>query len=450
MVDVIGNIKDKLDIVDVVGEYVTLERAGRNVKALCPFHAENTPSFLVFPDKQNWHCFGSCGEGGDVLDFVQRIEGWDFSTTLHHLARRAGVELAGLEGQRRVSEPQKIKAWSRSDPVKASVGAPSQAWREQGAAFVDYCQTQLFDGDNEGITHLRGRGLTDDTIRAWGLGWHEKARRQSAGKWGLTGKPIYLPRGVVIPWRVDGAVYHVKNRLFEVWKRGDTPKYMRVRGGQPTLYGLDHLKGRETVVICEGELDAVLLWQEVGDLVDVVAIGSKDSKPPINALFRLVGASRWLVALDTDADTRARDWVSFSNRVERVRVPNGKDVTEFYQSGGDLRAWVLDYIGGDRETVTLSLPGDTGLGVPAGAWERQNGRLVATFTRAELATAVGLAMEQKRAELERRLLQGLDVMGEWTPADGDAEAERLLAHWDKLNAEYARVVDRLRALEGAR
>jgi hypothetical protein len=145
---------------------------------------------------------------------------------------------------------------------------------------------------------------------------------------------------VVIPWKVDGAIYHVKVRLFETWKGKETPKYLRIRGGTPTLYGIDHLAGKDTVVICEGELDAVLLDQEAGDLVDVVAIGTKAAKAEPKGLAHLLGAPRWLLALDADADEEADVWAQYSGRVKRIRPLAGNDLTDMHNEGGDLRAWV--------------------------------------------------------------------------------------------------------------
>ena len=85
-------IKDRLDIVQLIGEYVQVKKAGANWKANCPFHHEKTPSFMIHPEKQFWHCFG-CGKGGDVFTFLQEMEGLDFSEALKILADRAGVEL---------------------------------------------------------------------------------------------------------------------------------------------------------------------------------------------------------------------------------------------------------------------------------------------------------------------------------------------------------------------
>ena len=89
----VDEVKAKLDIVDVIGESVRLQKAGRYFKANCPFHTEKTPSFYVYPDRQSWHCFGACATGGDVITFISRKENLDFTGSLRLLAERAGVEL---------------------------------------------------------------------------------------------------------------------------------------------------------------------------------------------------------------------------------------------------------------------------------------------------------------------------------------------------------------------
>src|SRR6266542_946642 len=93
--DDVGEVRDRTDIVELVSQYVQLKKAGRSFKGLCPFHQEKTPSFVVFPDSQNFHCFG-CGKGGDIFTFYKEIEHTDFKEALTELAKRAGVQLATI------------------------------------------------------------------------------------------------------------------------------------------------------------------------------------------------------------------------------------------------------------------------------------------------------------------------------------------------------------------
>src|SRR4030066_1427463 len=96
MADQVDEIKQKTDIVSLLGEYIPLKKAGRNYKALCPFHGEKTPSFMVSGDRQICKCFG-CGEGGDAFAFLKRMEGMEFSEALRMLAARVGIQLKGYQ-----------------------------------------------------------------------------------------------------------------------------------------------------------------------------------------------------------------------------------------------------------------------------------------------------------------------------------------------------------------
>src|SRR3989344_372501 len=90
--DQVDEIKSRVDIVEVIGEYLPLKRAGRNFSGLCPFHSEKTPSFMVNPERQIFRCFG-CNEGGDVISFIEQIEGLEFFEALEKLGRRVGIEV---------------------------------------------------------------------------------------------------------------------------------------------------------------------------------------------------------------------------------------------------------------------------------------------------------------------------------------------------------------------
>ena len=145
-------IKEKLDIADIVGSYIKLEKAGQNFKGKCPFHNEKTPSFFISPDRGTYYCFG-CGAKGDIFTFVQEFEGLDFRGALKNLALRAGVE---LEKENPVERSEKDRLYS----------VLSQA--------VFFFQKKL-DENPDAKKYLLGRGLTEETIKEWSIGYAPNA-----------------------------------------------------------------------------------------------------------------------------------------------------------------------------------------------------------------------------------------------------------------------------------
>ena len=130
---VIDDIKNRLDIVDVVSGYVSLQRSGRAFKACCPFHQERTPSFYVNQERQNWHCFGACATGGDVFGFVMKAENLEFREALQRLAHQAGVTLPSRERQSAQDDLYRLNEKAREYFQKylaSAMGAEARAYLE--------------------------------------------------------------------------------------------------------------------------------------------------------------------------------------------------------------------------------------------------------------------------------------------------------------------------------
>ncbi len=153
---VTDEIKDRIDIVDLISESVELRRSGKTYSGFCPFHANTrTPSFVVFPDSQSWHCFGECNEGGDVFNFVMKKNGWDFPEALRRLAERTGVQLKPLTPQQEEEQEE------------------HEHLRKLLEDAVTFYRHNLYNTEPGKIAleYLYGRKLTDETIEAFGLGY---------------------------------------------------------------------------------------------------------------------------------------------------------------------------------------------------------------------------------------------------------------------------------------
>jgi DNA primase len=195
---VASEVKQKIDIVDLISESVVLNKAGRNYKGLCPFHQERTPSFVVYPDNQTWHCFGACSEGGDAFSFVQKLEGVDFGEALHILARRAGVSLAP-------QTPEALQEAQARDRLLELL--------EHAASFF---AQQLRGASGEGARgYLQGRGITPETAELFGLGYAPDAWRACLTRLMAEGysRDEISEAGLVVV-RDDGNTYdRFRNRL---------------------------------------------------------------------------------------------------------------------------------------------------------------------------------------------------------------------------------------------
>ncbi len=147
----VNEIKDRLEIVDVISGYIKLNKAGRNFKALCPFHNEKSPSFMVNPERQIWHCFG-CGEGGDIFSFVMKMDGLEFPEALKILAEKAGVEIKKSDFRVNGQRNQILDIL------------------ETAADFYQETLNESGEGKNA-IEYLRDRGMSEESIKEWRIGF---------------------------------------------------------------------------------------------------------------------------------------------------------------------------------------------------------------------------------------------------------------------------------------
>ncbi len=273
MPDTIEQIKSRLDVVDVIGGYLKVQKAGANFRARCPFHNEKTPSFFISPERQIWHCFG-CGKGGDIFGFVKELEGIEFPEALRILAAKAGVQLEQFD-------PRARDAKSRlTDAVElATKFFEKQLWSSGSGASA--------------LAYLRSRGLTDETIREFRLGWAPddwhalstflvgrgfKDRELADAGLAIQRDGRHYDRfrsRITFPIAdVNGRVVGFSGRIFgtgtpatrdvEPAKYINTPQTL-IYDKSRVLYGLDkaRLAARSAgrCVLVEGNMDAVMSWQ---------------------------------------------------------------------------------------------------------------------------------------------------------------------------------------------
>lgn len=293
-------------------------KSGRWYLWRCPFHADTDPSLAVTPDTGTYHCFG-CGASGDVITWVQEREGLDF--------REACERLGALDLPDR---PVSVKEPSTT----SNDGPPPAEWQDQARDLLEICEAALWgDLGKRALAWLRKRGLQDDTIHRWHLGYNAADQRGNLG---------WLPRGIVITCKVEGTLWYIKIR-----RPTGRPKYQNVAGSKAALFGADNLEGHDVAVITEGEFDAMLLDQETGDLVGVASLGGAGKRLDTRWIMYLLDKRRVLAAYDTDSSglKGAAKLLAQSERVRTIRPLEGNDVTDYYLAGGRLRDWVEFHLG---------------------------------------------------------------------------------------------------------
>lgn len=341
MADQVAEVKQKTDIVSLIGEYIQLKKAGRNYKTNCPFHGEKTPSFMVSPELQIYKCFG-CQAAGDCFTFLEQYEGMEFAEALKFLADKVGVKLESFQGQDS-SEKEKL----------LSINSLTNR-------FYQYFLLDHSVGKEALNYLLKDRGLKLSTIKEFQLGFSpdnpvilkkflvekKKFRTMDIEKAG-----IGYPKGNLFVDRLRGRVIfplfdHRGNtvgfagRIMPTALNQEMAKYINtpetsLYHKSNLLYGLsltkEAIKKKKTVIVVEGELDAISSWQ-VG-VKNVVAIkGSALTEEQIRLVSRF--AKKAVLALDSDmaGNEAARKGVVLANdlglEVRVARLIKYKDPDE--------------------------------------------------------------------------------------------------------------------------
>jgi len=345
---VIDEVKQRIDIVEVVSQYAALKKAGRTFRALCPFHSEKHPSFFVYPEQQSWHCFGACNTGGDVFSFVMKKEGIDFGDALRLLAQKAGVPIP-----------------SRFEPAAGKDERERLYQVNQAAA--QYFHNLLLNSPvaEKARSYLDSRGLSPKTIIDFQLGFSQNswdALKRYLMERGYTDSELSTA-GLVIEAEAGGTHDRFRNRLmFPISDiRGhivgfgarvfddSLPKYLNspqtlIFDKSSCLYGINlaasAIRQQDLVVIVEGYMDVITAHQSGFNNV-VASMGTSITEKQVGALKRLT--KNMALALDADAagEEAMLRAVGYENTLEAevkvIILPGGRDPDDVIRE--DAKMW---------------------------------------------------------------------------------------------------------------
>ena len=346
---IVADIKSRLPIVDVVGETVALKRAGSAYKGLCPFHAEKTPSFIVTPDRESWHCFG-CGKGGDVFTFLMERDGVDFREALTRLAEKAGVELSAQSARedrqrRRLREALEAAiAWYREVLLRTPQGERARGYLSE-RGFSDEILDRFSIGYAPNVwdaltKRLGARGFSDEELVSAGL----------AGPSNRGGVIDKFRGRVMFPIRdQSGKATGLGGRILPGL---EGPKYLNspatpLFDKSRTLFAIDLAKASirkaKLTVIVEGYTD-VMAAHQAGFTNVVASLGTALTRGQVELATRYADA----VALAYDVDLAGEAATQRGlleelgpdaavSKVRVIRIPAGKDPDELIRT--DPQAW---------------------------------------------------------------------------------------------------------------
>lgn len=352
----IDDLLARADIVDVIDARVKLKKAGRNYQACCPFHSEKSPSFTVSQEKQFYHCFG-CGEHGNVISFLMEYERLDFVDAIEELAGLFNLTVPREQDNLTPAQQQKQR----------QIHQQKQNDFELMSNISRFYQLQLkqHNDKNKVIDYLKGRGLTGEIVKQFGIGYAPDEWNSVTGKFGqsINSSTQLIDLGMAIAGEKNRPYDRFRGRImFPIRdKRGrvigfggriiddGTPKYLnspetRIYSKGQELYGLYEAKlnnnNLETLVVVEGYMDVVALAQH-GINYAVASLGTSTTSEQLQSLFRTV--KQVVCCYDGDRAGREAAWRAMENALPLIRdgvtlkfvfLPDGEDPDSLVRDQG--------------------------------------------------------------------------------------------------------------------
>ncbi|MEK7482097.1 MAG: DNA primase [Patescibacteria group bacterium] len=348
----VEQIKEKLDIVEFIRSYIQLQPAGKNFKALCPFHKERTPSFSISPERQTWHCFGACSEGGDIFKFLMKYENLEFHEALKILAEKAGVEL------------------KRVSPIDQKQFGVLYEINEAAKEFFK----QNLKSSGEAKKYLDSRGLKQETIDEFELGlapdkWDILAiylikKGYSAADIERAGLIFKNERGSLIDrfrnrimfplYNNFGKTIGFSGRILPRFETPETGKYVNspetlIFNKSKILYGFhktkNHIRDKKKAVAVEGQMDLLMAHQD--GVKNIVAVsGTALTVDHLKILKRLADEIIFFFDNDEAGLKAAERSIDLANQqdfsVKLLVVENYKDPAEIAQKSPGLLLKLLE------------------------------------------------------------------------------------------------------------
>jgi DNA primase len=303
-----SEVKDRIDLAMVATNLLgpAHQRKGKRLPWPCPFHDDHDPSFQVDLTRKSWRCW-TCAVGGDAAELVMRVNKVDFPTAVRFLA-----DLSGVIPPSRGTAVRPPVASVAAKPASPPPDKPSGLPLDEASTLVSEASERLWGpGGEDARAYLRGRGLTDETIKDRGLGYALNAMVPTKDD-----DRRFLFSGIVIPWRNGTRLTRIKIRRIDDGK----PRYAEAYSDRPLIFpDPAAVRPGKPLIVCEGEFDCLLLGQQLPE-ASVITLGSASARTDPAVLSRMLSAPRWFVALHADpaGDSAA---AKFPARAIRVRPP---------------------------------------------------------------------------------------------------------------------------------